>query len=87
MGIYLIQLLKDMVSISSKSEVFEFSAGWWEAQKPPLRGLHVTCDAHFRTSMSYFSQKSCVKIWSELVESFKSYRGNKQTTKIKIKMI
>ena len=38
--------------------------------KPPIRGggLHVTCDAHFRTRMSYSSQKSCVKIWFGLVE-------------------
>ena len=32
-------------------------------------GLHLTCDAHFRTRMSYFSQKSCVKIWFGLVEN------------------
>ena len=37
-------------------------------QKPPIRGLHLTCDAHFRTPMSYSSQKSCVKIWFGLVE-------------------
>ena len=30
--------------------------------------LHLTCDAHFRTWMSYSSQKSCVKIWFGLVE-------------------
>ena len=53
-----------MVSISSKSEVFEFSGG----QKSPLGRLHLTCDAHFRTRMSYSSQKSCVKIWFGLVE-------------------
>ena len=28
----------------------------------------MTCDAHFQTQMSYFSQKSSVKIWFELVE-------------------
>ena len=33
-----------------------------------LRGLHVTCDAHFRTGTCYSSQKSCVKIWFGLVE-------------------
>ena len=33
-----------------------------------LEGLHLTCDAHFRTRMSYSSQKSCVKIWFGLVE-------------------
>ena len=38
-------------------------------QKPPIRrGLHLTCDAHFRTRISYSSQKSCVKIWFRLVE-------------------
>ena len=31
-------------------------------------GLHLTCDAHFRTRMRYSSQKSCVKIWFGLVE-------------------
>ena len=35
---------------------------------PLLGGLYLTCDAHFRTPMSYSSQKSCVKIWFELVE-------------------
>ena len=54
-------------------------------QKTPIRGLHMTCDAHFRTWPSYSSQKSCVKIWLGLVEPFKSYhvhkhfsRGHKQ---------
>ena len=31
-------------------------------------GLHLAFDAHFRTGMSYSSQKSCVKIWFGLVE-------------------
>ena len=31
-------------------------------------GLHLTCDAHFRTRMNYSSQKSCVKIWFGLAE-------------------
>ena len=39
-------------------------------------GLHVTCDAAFRTQPSYSSQKSCVKIWFGLVEPFKSYHLN-----------
>ena len=47
-------------------------------RNPLLGGLRVTCDAHFRTCLSYSSQKSCVKIWFGLVEPFKSYRGNKQ---------
>ena len=42
------------------------------------RGLRLTFDAHFRTRMSYSSQKSCVKIWFGLVEPFKSYRVNRQ---------
>ena len=37
----------------------------------------MTCDAHFRTWRSYFSQKSCVKIWFGLVKAFKSYRVHK----------
>ena len=45
-------------------------------RSPLLRGLHVTCDAHFRTQMSYSSQKSCVKFWFRLVEPFKSYHLN-----------
>ena len=32
------------------------------------RGLHLTCDSHFWTRMSYSSQKSCVEIWFGLVE-------------------
>ena len=46
---------------------------------PLIEGLHLTCDAYFRTQMSYSSQKSCVKICSGLVKAFKSYRGNKKT--------
>ena len=37
----------------------------------------MTCDARFRTWPSYSSQKSCVKIWFGLVESFKSYHVHK----------
>ena len=51
-----------------------------EGENPPNR-LHVTCDAHFQTWPSYFTQKSCVKIWFGLVEPFKSYRVHKQTYK------
>ena len=43
-------------------------------RNPLLGWLHVTCDAHFRTWLSYSSQKSCVKIWFWLVKPFKSYR-------------
>ena len=38
----------------------------------------MTCDAHLQTCPSYFRQKSCVKIWFRLVETFKSYRGKRQ---------
>ena len=31
-------------------------------------GLHLTCNAHFRTRMSHSSQNSCVKIWFGLIE-------------------
>ena len=47
------------------------------SRSPLLVGLHVTCNAHFRTRMSYSRQKSCVKIWFGLVEPFKSYRVHK----------
>ena len=53
-----------------KSEVRDFSGGG--GQKPPIRGIHVTCDAHRRTWPSYSSQKLWVKIWFGLVEPFKS---------------
>ena len=36
----------------------------------------MTCDAHFRTWISYSSQKLCVTIWFGLVEPFKSYHLN-----------
>ena len=49
----------------------------WVGGRSPLLGeLHVTCDAHFRTRMSYSSQKPCVKIWFGFVEPFKSYHLN-----------
>ena len=45
--------------------------------------IWITChqnrryfNAHFRTRISYSSQKSCVKIWFGLVEPFKSYHLN-----------
>ena len=76
-----------------KSEVCYFffwggGAGGGSCGRSPLLGwLHVTCDAHFRIWPSYFSQKSCVKIWFGLVEAFKSYRGNIQKKKIIIIII
>ena len=45
----------------------------------------MTCNAHLRTCLSYFSQKSRIKIWFELVEHFMSYRGNRQKKKNKNK--
>ena len=37
-------------------------------RNPLLGELHLPCDAHFRTRMSYSSQKSYVRIWFGLVE-------------------
>ena len=66
--------------IPVQSHVWKFGSDWssfksYRVQKhfsgggSPIRGgLHLTCDAHFRTQMSYFSQNSCVKIWFGLVE-------------------
>ena len=48
----------------SKMEVFEFFGG----RNPLFGGLHLTYDSHFRTRMSYSSQKSWVKIWVGLIE-------------------
>ena len=62
-------------------EIGDMLIFWGEGggEKPPIRGwLHVTCDTHFWTWPSYFSQKSCVNICLGLVEAFKSYRGNIQ---------
>ena len=47
-----------------KKKKIEFSGG----RNPLLGGLHLTFDAHFRTRMSYSSQKSRVQIWFGLVE-------------------
>ena len=47
----------------------------------------MTCDAHFRTWLSYTGQKSCVKIWFGLVEPFKSYRVHKHPKKKKGKAL
>ena len=57
---------------------FEFSRGeGGGGQKPLLGGLHMTCDAHFRSWLSYSSQKSYMEIWFRLTEPFKSYRVHK----------
>ena len=71
-------------AIPVKSHVWKFDPDWSSlsrvivstnifpagggGQKPQLGGLHLTSDAHFRTQMSYSSQKSCAKIWFGLVE-------------------
>ena len=47
-----------------KKKIIEFSGG----RNPLLGGLYLTFHAHFRTPMSYSSQKSCVKIWFGLVQ-------------------
>ena len=53
------------------------NGGIWifQVSRSPLLGggLHVTCNSHFRTWLSYRSQKSCVNYCFGLVESFKSY--------------
>ena len=45
-----------------------YRVGGGGAETPYERGLHLTCDAHFQTWLSYSSQKSYVKIWFRLVE-------------------
>ena len=60
---------------------FEFSGG----QKPSIRGLHVTCDVHFRTWPSYSNQKSCenlVRIWLSLSRVIVSTNIKKKKKKI-----
>ena len=78
-------------AIPVKSHMWKFGLDWLSLSRviiwifrgggggrnPLLGGLHVTCSAHFRTWLSYSSQKSCVKIWFGLVEPFKSYRTHK----------
>ena len=49
--------------VTEKNKI-EFSGG----RNPLLGGLHLTFDAHFRTRMSYSSQKSYVRIFLGLVE-------------------
>ena len=70
-------------AIPVKSHVGKFGLDWLSLSRVivstniflggrnPLLGggrLHLTCDAHFRTRMSYSSQKTCVKIFLGLVE-------------------
>ena len=68
-------------AIPVKSHLCKFGSDWLSLSRvivstniflwgrnPLLGGLHLTCDAHFWTRMSYSSQKSCVEIWFGLVE-------------------
>ena len=69
-------------AIPVKSHMWKFGLDWlpfkgYHLNFPWGGGLHVTCNAHFRTWPSYSDQKSCVKIWFGLVEPFKSYRVHK----------
>ena len=50
------------MSTDKKKKKLNFPGG----RNPLLGG--VTFNAHFRTQMSYSSQKSCVKIWFRLVQ-------------------
>ena len=69
--------------IPVRSHVWKIDSGWLSLSRVivstnifprgtnPLLGgggLHLTFDAHFRTRMSYSSQKSCIKIWFGLAE-------------------
>ena len=45
-------------AIPVKSHVWKLGGG----------GLHLTCHTHFRTLLTYSSQKSCMKIWFGLVD-------------------
>ena len=76
------------LAIPIKSHVWKFGSDWLSLSRviiwifrggrnPLLRGLQVTCNAHFWAWLSYSSQKSSVKIWFGLVEPFKSYRVHK----------
>ena len=76
------------LAIPVKSHVWKFGSDWLSLSRviiwiflggrnPLSGGLHVTCNAHFRTWLSYSSQKSSVQIWFRLVEPFKSYRVHK----------
>ena len=66
------------LAIPIKSHVWKFGLDWlrlsrviiWifrRGRNPLLGGLQATCNAHFRTWLSYSSQKSCVEIWFGLV--------------------
>ena len=57
----------DQKKKKKKKNKNEFS-GVGGGRNPLLGGLHLTRDVHFRTRMSYSSQKSCVKIWFGLVQ-------------------
>ena len=52
---------------TDKKKIFKFFFGGG-GRNPLLGGLHLTLDAHFRTRVSYSSQKSFLKICFGLVE-------------------
>ena len=64
-GLDCLSLSRVTVSTDKKKKKKKKNLG---GRNPLLGGLHLTFDAHFRTQMSYSSQKSCVKIWFGLVE-------------------
>ena len=92
-------MTSDWNSFRTRPELFQLKdmcenlvwIGWnwryanFQGAEASLIRLHVTCDAHLRTSPSYATQKSCVKIWLGLVEPFKSYRVHKRKKKKKKK--
>ena len=68
-------------AIPVRSHVWKFGSDWLSLSRvivarlkkiTPAQGggggLHLTCDTHFQTQLTYSSQKSCVKIWFGLVE-------------------
>ena len=63
--------------------IFKGGGGGGRAEAPYWRGLHVTCDADFRTQPSSSSQNSCVKNWFKLVKPSKSYRVKNKKRKKK----
>ena len=81
-------IFKLAIAIPVKSHVWKFGSDCLSLSRviiwifrggrnPLLGGLHVTCNAHFRTWLSYSSQKSSVQIWFGLAEVFKNYRVHK----------
>ena len=76
-----IPILELFLAIPVKSHVWKFGSDWLslsrvivstnipkKKKKKQSGGLHLTCDTHFWTRLTFSSQKSCVKIWFGLVE-------------------